>query len=70
MSSVSTNISGTDNDFDRPSGTGSFCIATQALRTWLLMLSLRDKIHLPADQFHYACIIFNVRYVCRWLTER
>ena len=20
---------GTDNDFDRPSGTGSFCIATQ-----------------------------------------
>src|SRR5271166_6674125 len=27
---------GTDNDFDRPSGTGSFCIATQALRTWLL----------------------------------
>ena len=37
MSSVSTtNISGTDNDFDRPSGTGSFSIATQALRTWLL----------------------------------
>src|SRR5580704_10027860 len=37
MSSVSTtNISGTDNDFDRPSGTGSFFIATQALRTWLL----------------------------------
>src|ERR1700740_734182 len=37
MSSVSTtNISGTDNDFDRPSGTGSLCISTQALRTWLL----------------------------------
>src|ERR1700722_2399125 len=35
MSSVSTtNISGTDNDFDRPSG--SLCIAIQALRAWLL----------------------------------
>ena len=37
MSSVSTtNICGTDNDFDRPSGTGPLCIATQALRAWLL----------------------------------
>src|SRR5580698_11202169 len=27
-----TNICGTDHDFDRPSGTGSLCIATQALR--------------------------------------
>src|SRR5271165_7225105 len=27
---------GTDNDFDRPSGTGPLCIATQALRAWLL----------------------------------
>ena len=27
---------GTDNDFDRLSGTGSLCIATQALRAWLL----------------------------------
>jgi hypothetical protein len=26
----------TDNDFNRPSGTGPLCIATQALRTWLL----------------------------------
>ena len=26
---------GTDNDFDRPSGTGPLCIATQALRAWL-----------------------------------
>ncbi len=31
-----TNICGTDNDFDRPSGTGPLCIATQALRAWLL----------------------------------
>ena len=38
MSSVSTtNIFGTDNDFDRPSGTAvSLCIAIQALRAWLL----------------------------------
>src|SRR5580700_7329969 len=41
MNSVSTtNISGTDqgtdHDFDRPSGTGAFCIATQVLRAWLL----------------------------------
>src|SRR5271163_3869187 len=28
-------ISGTDHDFDRPSGTGPFCIDTQALRAWL-----------------------------------
>ena len=27
---------GTDNDFDRLSGTGSLCIATQALHAWLL----------------------------------
>jgi hypothetical protein len=27
---------GTDNDFDRPSGTGPLCIANQALRAWLL----------------------------------
>src|ERR1700760_4790716 len=34
MNSVSTtNIS--DHDFDRPSGTGSLYIATQALRAWL-----------------------------------
>jgi hypothetical protein len=26
----------TDNDFNRPSGTGPLCIDTQALRTWLL----------------------------------
>jgi hypothetical protein len=36
MNSVlTTNISGTANDFDRPSGTGALCIATQALRAWL-----------------------------------
>ena len=29
-------LSGTDNDFDRPSGTGPLCIDTQALRAWLL----------------------------------
>ncbi|HSZ78523.1 MAG TPA: hypothetical protein VK775_14050 [Chthoniobacterales bacterium] len=35
MSSVSTTkICGTDNDFNRPSGTG-LCIDTQALRAWL-----------------------------------
>jgi hypothetical protein len=28
-------ISGTDNAFDRPSGTGPLCISTQALRAWL-----------------------------------
>jgi hypothetical protein len=34
MNSVSpTNIS--DHDFDRPSGTGPLCTATQALRAWL-----------------------------------
>jgi hypothetical protein len=27
---------GTDNDFNRPSGTGSLCTDTQALRAWLL----------------------------------
>jgi hypothetical protein len=33
--SFDDNICGTDNDFDRPSGTGPLCIATQALRAWL-----------------------------------
>ena len=28
-------IYGTDNDFNRPSGTGPLCIDTQALRAWL-----------------------------------
>src|ERR1700726_3153686 len=51
MSSVSTtNISGTDNDFDRPSGTGASlhrypgtsCLAT-------ISLSLRDKSHSPIE---------------------
>ena len=28
-------ICGTDHDFDRPSGTGPFCIDIQALRAWL-----------------------------------
>jgi hypothetical protein len=37
MSSVATtNICGTDHDFDRPSGTGPLCFdGTQALRAWL-----------------------------------
>jgi hypothetical protein len=30
-----TNICGTDDDFDRPSGTRPVCIANQALRAWL-----------------------------------
>src|SRR5271165_2794737 len=51
MSSVSTtNISGTDNDFGRPSGTGVFLYCypgTSYLAT--IMLSLRDKIHSPAE---------------------
>jgi hypothetical protein len=34
--SFDDNICGTDHDFDRPSGTGPFCIATQALRACLL----------------------------------
>jgi hypothetical protein len=51
MSSVSTtNICGTDNDFDRPSGTGvslhrypgTLCLAT-------ISLSLRDKSHSPIE---------------------
>jgi hypothetical protein len=33
--SFDDNICGTDNDFDRPSGTGPLCIATRALRAWL-----------------------------------
>src|SRR5271157_4770020 len=34
---------GTDNDFDRPSGTGPLCIAT-------ISLSLRDKSHSPIER--------------------
>src|SRR5271166_4425687 len=51
MSSVSTtNISGTDNDFGRPSGTGVSLYrypGTSYLAT--IMLSLRDKIHSSAE---------------------
>src|SRR5271165_162222 len=51
MSSVSTtNISGTDHDFDRPSGTGVSLYrypGTSYLAT--IMLSLRDKIHSSAE---------------------
>jgi len=54
MSSVSTtNISGTDNDFGRPSGTGVFLYrypGTSYLAT--IMLSLRDKIHSSAEAFN------------------
>ena len=38
-----TNICRTDNDFDRPSGTGSLCIATQALRAWILSWVSRER---------------------------
>ena len=51
MSSVSTtNISGTDHDFGRPSGTGVFLYrypGTSYLAT--ITLSLRDKIHSSAE---------------------
>src|SRR5271165_3151609 len=51
MNSVSTtNISGTDNDFGRPSGTGVSLYrypGTSYLAT--IMLSLRDKIHSSAE---------------------
>jgi hypothetical protein len=51
MSSVSiTNISGTDNDFDRPSATGPLCMAnpgTSCLAT--IVLSLRDENHSPIE---------------------
>ena len=41
-----TNIPGTDLTSTVPPGRGALCIATQALRTWLLSaLSLRDKSH-------------------------
>jgi hypothetical protein len=65
MSSVSTtNISGTDNDFDRPPGDGvslhrypgTSCLAT-------IVLSFRDENHSPieAPRIKLALIGFNPR---------
>jgi hypothetical protein len=46
-----TNTCGTDHDFDRPSGTGALCIATQALRAWLLSACpSRTKAIRPGSQ--------------------
>ena len=50
---ISTNICGTYNDFDRPSGTGSLCIATQALRAWILSWVSRErsaKVEAPSSK--------------------
>src|ERR1700726_562900 len=62
MNSVSTtNISGTDHDFDRPSGTGALCIATQALRAWLLSACPSGtKAIRPADDI-CACTSESLR---------
>jgi hypothetical protein len=48
--SFNDKFSRTDNDFDRPAGTGPLRIAIQALRALAIMgLSLRDKDHSPIE---------------------
>jgi hypothetical protein len=59
-----TNISGIENDFDRPSGTAVFLYrypGTSYLAT--IMLSLRDKMHSPAEALVKLMLMGDVNRV-------